>query len=61
VIGIGEDTDNTKLCIRDVEFMGAHNAINQVNDVTMFVCVKGVRCNDVLKAVEILLTSYRLR
>jgi len=25
------------------------------------VCVKGIRCSDVLKAVEILLTSYRLR
>ena len=27
----------------------------------MYVCVVGTRCSDVLKAVEILLTSYRLR
>ena len=26
-----------------------------------YVCVKGIHCSDVLKAVEILLTSYRLR
>jgi len=30
-------------------------------EVATYICVKGIRCNDVLKAVEILLSSYRLR
>jgi len=38
-----------------------HYFIVRFSQFASLCCVKGIQCGDVLKAMEILLTSYRLR